>query len=70
MTMPADTIAYQGQPGAYSDIACRTVHPEMNLLPCPTFDDAIAAVRAERARLAMIPIENSVAGRVADIHRL
>lgn len=64
------TIAFQGWPGAYSDLACRTVHPDMETLPCRTFDDAFAAVRDGRARLAMIPIDNSVAGRVADIHHL
>jgi prephenate dehydratase len=67
---PRQTIAFQGMPGAYSDLACRHVHPEMTTLPCRTFDVAFAAVREGRAALAMIPIENSVAGRVADIHRL
>ena len=64
------TIAFQGAPGAYSDLACRSVHPELATLPCPAFEDAFAAVREGRARLAMIPIENSLAGRVADIHHL
>src|SRR3954451_18082313 len=64
------TIAFQGQPGAYSDLACRHVFPGMTTLPCDAFEDAFAAVREERAALAMIPIENSVAGRVADIHHL
>jgi len=64
------TIAFQGMPGAYSDLACRNVHPQMQTLPCHTFEDAFAAVEEGRARLAMIPIENSVAGRVADIHHL
>jgi len=63
-------IAYQGQPGANSDMACRAVHPDMEPLPCPSFEDVFAAVRANEARLAMIPIENSAAGRVADIHHL
>lgn len=67
---PARTIAFQGQPGAYSDLACRAAYPGMTTLPCHTFEDAFAAVAAGRARLAMIPIENSVAGRVADIHHL
>jgi prephenate dehydratase len=73
MTEPADperTIAFQGAPGAYSDLACREVFPDMTTLPCAQFEDAFAAVREGRARLAMIPIENSVAGRVADIHHL
>ncbi len=63
-------IAYQGQPGANSDMACRAVHPDMEPLPCPSFEDVFAAVRDDAARLAMIPIENSAAGRVADIHHL
>ena len=69
-TDPAQTIAFQGQPGAYSDLACRHVFPAMTTLPCHAFEDAFAAVRESRAALAMIPIENSVAGRVADIHHL
>jgi prephenate dehydratase len=68
--MPEQTIAFQGAPGAYSDLACRRVFPEMATLPCAQFEDAFGAVREYRARLAMIPIENSVAGRVADIHHL
>lgn len=66
----AQTIAFQGAPGAYSDMACREVYPDMSTLPCRTFTDAFGAVADGRARLAMIPIENSVAGRVADIHQL
>lgn len=67
---PARTIAFQGHPGAYSDLACREAHGELATLPCATFEDTFAAVREGRAALAMIPIENSVAGRVADIHHL
>ena len=67
---PAQTIAFQGEPGAYSDLACRRVFPAMTTLPCPAFEDAFAAVRDGAAALAMIPIENSLAGRVADIHHL
>jgi len=63
-------IAFQGAPGAYSDLACRTARPELATLPCRSFDDAFAALRDGAAGLAMIPIENSVAGRVADIHHL
>jgi prephenate dehydratase len=70
MSDPARTIAFQGAPGAYSDLACRTAHPQMTTLPCATFEEAFAAVREGRAALAMIPIDNSVAGRVADIHHL
>lgn len=67
---PDDLIAFQGLPGAYSDLACRTVYPKMETLPCPAFEDVFAALHDGKARLAMIPIENSVAGRVADIHHL
>ena len=70
MSDPALTIAFQGAPGAYSDLACRTAQPAMTTLPCATFEEAFAAVREARAALAMIPIDNSVAGRVADIHHL
>ena len=63
-------IAFQGLPGAFSDLACRTVYPEMETLPCAAFEDVFAAVHEGKAKLAMIPIENSVAGRVADIHHL
>ena len=66
----SNLIAYQGQPGANSDMACRAVYPDMEPLPCPSFEDVFATVREDRARLAMIPIENSAAGRVADIHHL
>ncbi|TQF78342.1 prephenate dehydratase [Elioraea sp. Yellowstone] len=65
-----DLIAFQGVPGAYSDLACRCAYPGMTTLPCATFEDAIAAVREGRARMAMLPCENSLAGRVPDIHRL
>jgi len=67
---PASTIAFQGEPGAYSDLACRVARPEMTTLACKSFEDAFAAVHDGKARLGMIPVENSVAGRVADIHHL
>ncbi|GAB6052661.1 prephenate dehydratase [Magnetospira thiophila] len=70
MTDPSKTIAFQGEPGAYSDLACRSVRPEMTTLPCPSFEEAFAAVAGGQADLGMIPIENSVAGRVADIHHI
>jgi len=63
-------IAFQGEPGANSHIACNEAYPSHEPLPCPTFEDAFAAVRGGRAKLAMIPIDNSIAGRVADIHHL
>jgi len=61
-------IAYQGEPGANSDIACRDVYPGWTPLPCASFEDAFAAIIDGSAELGMIPIENSIAGRVADIH--
>ena len=63
-------IAFQGEPGAYSHEACRKARPEMEALPCRTFEDAIEAVRSGKADLAMLPVENSTYGRVADIHTL
>lgn len=63
-------IAFQGEPGAYSHEACRNSRPEMEALPCATFEDAIQAVKSGQAELAMLPVENTTYGRVADIHRL
>ena len=63
-------IAFQGEPGAYSHEACRNARPDMEALPCATFEEAIAAVKNGDAALAMLPVENSTYGRVADIHRL
>jgi prephenate dehydratase len=65
-----DRIAFQGELGAYSHQACRETYPEMEALPCRTFEDAISAVREGQAELAMLPVENSTFGRVADIHHL
>lgn len=66
----ANIIAFQGEPGANSDMACRAAFPYMTTLPCPTFETAMAAVQAGKADLAIIPVENSIAGRVADLHSL
>ena len=63
-------IAYQGEPGANSHIACIEAYPTYEPMPCGTFEDAFQAVTEGEAALAMIPIDNSVAGRVADIHHL
>jgi len=63
-------IAFQGEPGAYSHQACRDTYPAMEALPCRSFEEAIAAVRQDEAALAMLPVENSTFGRVADIHHL
>ena len=70
--MPPKTnrISFQGEPGANSDTACRNVYPSMEPLPCATFEDAFNAVESGKADLGMIPIENTIAGRVADIHHL
>ncbi len=67
---PAGAIAFQGQRGAYSDLACRTAYPGQPTVPCPTFAEAISAVHDGRATLAMLACENSLAGRVPDIHAL
>ena len=66
----AGRIAFQGEPGAYGHEACLAARPRHEPLPCATFEDAIEAVREGRAALAMLPVENSTYGRVADIHRL
>ena len=66
----SNIIAFQGEPGANSDMACRAAFPYMTTLPCPTFDAAMGAVQAGKAELAIIPVENSIAGRVADLHSL
>jgi prephenate dehydratase len=63
-------IAFQGYQGAYSDLACRAAFPSMTTLPCESFETAMAAVRDGTAELAMLPCENSLAGRVPDIHHL
>lgn len=63
-------IVFQGEPGANSHIACHEAYPGFEAVPCPTFEDAFAAVSNGEAELGMIPVENSVAGRVADIHHL
>ena len=68
--MTKQKIAYQGEPGANSDIACRDMFPDHEPMPCATFEDALGAIRDGSADLGMIPIENSLAGRVADIHHL
>ncbi|MBI1338856.1 prephenate dehydratase [bacterium] len=63
-------IAFQGELGANSHIACRETHPHLEPLPCATFEDVFAAAAGGEADLAMIPVENTIAGRVADIHHL
>ncbi|MGB7243881.1 MAG: prephenate dehydratase [Sulfitobacter sp.] len=63
-------ISFQGELGAYSHQACKTARPDMVPVPCTSFEDAIDAVRNGNAELAMLPVENSTYGRVADIHSL
>ncbi|WP_341862814.1 prephenate dehydratase [Gymnodinialimonas sp. 57CJ19] len=65
-----DRIAFQGEPGAYSHQACFDARPDLEALPCASFEDVIEAVRSGAAQQAMVPVENSTYGRVADIHRL
>ena len=66
----SNRIAFQGDLGAYSHEACVNARPDMEALPCRTFEEVIEAVNSGRAQLAMLPVENSTYGRVADIHRL
>jgi prephenate dehydratase len=70
MTKKKPLISYQGEPGANSHIACLQAAPGHEPLPCPTFEDAFQAVESAKADLAMIAIENTTAGRVADVHHL
>lgn len=63
-------IAFQGMPGAYSDLACRLARPDLQTVPCVSFDAAFRAVRDDKADYAMIPVDNTLAGRVADVHYL
>src|SRR3954462_7882684 len=73
MTDVTRRIAYQGEPGANSHQVCREHYPDLEAVPCASFEDVFAAVEGApgvepSADLAMIPIDNSIAGRVADIH--
>lgn len=70
MNNKTNRISFQGEFGANSDMACRDMFPTMEPLPCQTFEDAFTALESGEADLAMIPIENTIAGRVADIHHL
>ena len=63
-------IAFQGAHGAYSDMACRAAMPNLETVPCHTFADAFTAVQNGDVDLAMIPVDNTIAGRVADVHHL
>ena len=66
--MTGPRIAYQGEPGANSHSVCKQHYPDSEAIPCASFEDVFAAVESGEADLAMIPIDNSIAGRVADIH--
>ena len=66
----AKRIAFQGEPGAYANLAAREAVPHAQAVPKPTFEDAIEAVRARETDLVIIPVENSLIGRIADIHHL
>ena len=66
----SNVIVFQGEVGAYSHLACRDFYPDMNPRPCPSFAQAFNAVSPGEASLAMIPVENTVAGRVSDIYHL
>ena len=68
--MNRNRIAFQGELGANSHEACLAAYPEMEPVPCATFEEAFEAVRSGDCRLGMIPVENSIAGRVADVHHL
>lgn len=70
VTDPQRMIAFQGMPGAYSHAACKAARPDFEPLACNSFEDMLLSVQEGRAALAMVPVENSVAGRVADIHHL
>lgn len=70
MTQPQKIIAFGGALGTYSDLACRAVFPDDATLPCLGFEEAVAAVHNHKADRAMIPVENAIAGRVADVHHL
>jgi len=70
MAVTYKKISFQGAPGAYSDAACRAVFPGIETVPCASFDEAFAALAEGSTDLAMIPVDNTIAGRVADVHRL
>ncbi len=70
MTSSDTIIAFQGKPGAYSHLACQEAFPALEVMPCASFEDVFQAVEGGEAHLAMLPVENSVAGRVADVHHL
>ncbi|HEX3809020.1 MAG TPA: prephenate dehydratase [Rhizomicrobium sp.] len=70
MSAKAKRVAFQGEPGAFGNLAAREALPKAHAIPKPTFEDAIEAVRSGETDLAIIPVENSLHGRIADIHHL
>ena len=68
--MNNNLIAFQGVAGAHSDVACHHIHPDMNSVPYPSFEEVFESVKSGETSLGLIPIENSQAGRVAEIHNL
>src|SRR6185436_5004002 len=66
----ARCVVFQGEPGSYSHLAAREALPHCEAIPAPTFEDAFAAIRNGAVDLGLIPIENSLHGRIADIHHL
>lgn len=66
----AKRVAFQGEAGAYADLAAREALPHAIAMPCPTFEDAAQMVRSGETDLCIIPVENSLMGRIADIHHL
>ena len=70
MTTEKEKIAFQGEPGAYSEIACNSFAPKYTPYACGTFEETLEAVRSGIAGRAMLPIENTLAGRVGDLHHL
>ena len=68
--MSQQRIAFQGELGANSDEMCKAAYPDFEAVPFPSFEDAFEAVRSGDCQLGMIPVENSIAGRVADVHHL
>ena len=70
MNAPAKSVAFQGEPGAYANLAAQEALPDAQAVPFPTFEDAVEAAREGKTDLAVIPVENSLHGRIADIHHL
>jgi len=68
--MTGGRIAFQGELGANSHEACLAAYPDLEPVPCATFEEAFEAVKSGQCQLGMIPVENSIAGRVADVHHL